>query len=93
MSYYFKSKFSLTNHGFIRIKQRIKKCQNMSFNEVITYVNNLLDNVTYEFSDHQYKYYRYPLSDLYSYYFYVEKNNNLIVTFSPMSNHTKLGKI
>lgn len=87
MTYYSKNKYAITAHALVRIKQRL----NLTGDDVsiTTKINEIIINECIcEFDDYAYWYFRIP--KLYSHYFVISKSQNIITTFTKISDQKKI---
>ncbi|MDQ7983116.1 MAG: hypothetical protein REH79_02715 [Spiroplasma sp.] len=80
MSYYFKKKYKFSDHGFVRIKNRLK-LKDKSDLEIINYCLSLIELSHEVYETKTLKYVKVNQTDL---YFIINKFDNLIITLSPI---------
>lgn len=90
MSYYYRSKFSVSNHAILRARQRIKGLRELDEVMVRGKIIEMLEKIrNFEFEDSTHMYYRiYGQKDHYL-YFVVQKSNFLVTTVTPISFEKK----
>ncbi|WP_027124012.1 hypothetical protein [Mycoplasmoides pirum] len=82
MSYYSKSKFVVSNHARLRIKERLKLDINFNDLEIDVIINEKLSGLKPTYQKDGYEYYKIPETK--NLYAIVLKNNNLITTVTNM---------
>ena len=90
MSYYQRSKFSVSNHAILRARQRIRGLQFLDEVMVRGIILDMLSKIGMpEFSDSTCDYYRiHGQKDKYL-YFVVQRANQLVTTVTPISFEKK----
>ena len=91
MSYYQKSKFSVSDHAIARAKQRIPEYSNLDNFDVKTEIINYLYKHSFpEFSDFKCDYYLYSKLPNKYLYIIVDKKTNLVISITPISHNKKI---
>lgn len=91
MSYYQKSKFTITTHALVRARQRLPDAKDKSDLILEYHLLNLLEQVgSPEFKDNYYDYYYLYQYDKKLLYVVVNRNNNLVITVTKMSVEKQL---
>ncbi|MCL8209681.1 hypothetical protein LT318_00229 [Spiroplasma sp. JKS002670] len=89
MSYYFKSKYQFSDHGLLRIKNRLK-VKKMSDLELKSYCEELIDT-SHEIDETKtFKYVKVNKTNL---YFIINKIDNLIITLTPIKPEKLLSNL
>lgn len=89
MSYYFKNKYQFTNHGLLRIKDRLNLKTKTDL-EIINYCSKLIDLSHEIYETNTMKYVKINNKNL---YFVINKNGNLILTLSPIKPEKLLANL
>ncbi len=89
MSYYFKSKYQFSDHGLLRIKERLN-LKEINDLELKNYCIKLIEasHEIYDAKDEQYI--KINGKNL---YFVIKKDNNLIITLTPMKPEKLLSNL
>lgn len=91
MSYYQRSKFSVTTHALVRAKQRLPDAKDKSDLILEYHLLNLLEQAgNPEFKDKYFDYYYLYQYNKKSLYVVVNRHSNLIVTITKMSVEKQL---
>lgn len=91
MSYYQKSKFSVTNHALVRARQRLPDAKDKSDLILEYHLLSLLEQAgNPEFKDNYYDYYYLYQYDKKMLYVVVNRNSNLVITVTKMSVEKQL---
>lgn len=91
MSFYFQSKFIVTDHCLVRLKQRIPRFKEMSNLLAEASLKDLLRQLQPEFQDAHTDYYFIERIKGKDYYAVVRREKHLITTIKPISANQKIG--
>lgn len=80
MSYYLKNKYNFSDHGLLRIKNRLK-IKEINDLELRNYCSKLIESSYEIYETKTYKYVKINETDL---YFIINKIDNLIITLTPI---------
>lgn len=89
MSYYARSKYQFSEHGLLRIKDRLK-LKTISDSELKNYCIKLIEASHEVYDAEDYWYVKVNGKNL---YFVIKKNNNLIITLTPIKPEKLLANL